>query len=71
MSDAYALVSPETDMKQKRAKSQINELGNKLQNLASTSSGGNVDRTSKSSAKGSECVSGVCSVVWKPDSMKR
>ena len=62
---------PETDMKQKRAKSQLNELANKLQNLESTSSGGNVDRPGKSSEKGSECASGVCSVVWKPDSLKR
>lgn len=71
MSDAYALVPPETDMKQKRSKSQLNDNESKLQNPASTINGGNLDRTNQGNVKESNCASGVCSVIWKPDSMKR
>jgi hypothetical protein len=58
-------------MKQKRSKSELNELDNKLQNQSSTRIGGNVDRPGTSAGKDSDCVSGVCSVVWKPDALKR
>jgi hypothetical protein len=57
-------------MKQKRNKPQISELGDKLQNQSSTSPGGNID-TSKLIGKKSDCSSGVCQVVWKPDALKR
>lgn len=58
-------------MKQKRSKSQLIELGSKLQNQAGTRTGGNLDRTEKSTGKNSDCASGICPVIWKPDSLKR
>lgn len=57
-------------MKQKRSKPQTLELGDKLQNQNGTNNGGNKD-TGKLLAKQSDCSSGVCQVVWKPDSLKR
>ena len=58
-------------MKQKRNKSQLNELGNKIQNQSSTRNGGNSGRTVKSTSKDLDCSSGVCVVTWKPGSVKR
>lgn len=58
-------------MKQKRSKSQLVELESSLQKQPGTGNGGSLDARSKNGAKESECSSGVCAVIWKPDSVKR
>ncbi len=58
-------------MKQKRSKSQLNEVGSKLQNQQSTVNGGNIPVNAKTDSKSLECAQGICSVSWKPDSLKR
>ncbi len=58
-------------MKQKRSKSELNEMSDKLQTQANTRSGGNLDQSEKVTGKNLDCASGVCVVTWKPDSIKR
>ncbi len=58
-------------MKQKRVKSQLEDLNSELEDQPSTRAGGNLERTRKTTGKDLDCSTGVCSVTWKPDAMKR
>lgn len=58
-------------MKQKRRTYQLSDIGKDLEMQASTTSGGTRDMSKKISAKETDCSSGVCSVNWKPEALKR
>lgn len=58
-------------MKQKRRNYQTSDISKDLELQTSTTAGGTRDMSKKISAKETDCSSGVCSINWKPESLKR